>query len=90
MTLAGEQTSIDVTSVESMRNFTFLCRHKIQLFQVDVEFVDEQNYDAFMQTLLQSFKLQHFKVCFIYLMLTIYSFYLEIRFINILCLSYNL
>ena len=58
-TLAGEKTIIEVRSVEEAKNLKFLCQNNLDLYQVQVYLYDTENYDEFIEILLQTVELEN-------------------------------
>ena len=76
-TLAGEKTMIEVRSVEEAKNLKFLCQNNLDLYQVNYFMYDTENYDEFIEVLLQTVELENLKVCYIinsYFEILVYSF----------------
>ena len=66
MTLAGENTVIQVNNLVEAKNMLLLCQKEIKLNILSVDFVD-MDYDELKNICLQIIKLKNLKVCFIIL-----------------------
>ena len=62
MTMAGENTKIQVTNLEEMKKKMLLCQQKINLFNLLVDF-GHKDYDELIKMVLQISKQQNLKVC---------------------------
>ena len=77
-TLAGEKTIIEVRSVEEAKNLKFLCQNNLDLYQVQVFLYDTENYDKFIEILLQTVQLENLKVCFYFSKLFLFFQYIAL------------
>ena len=62
MTLAGERTSIEVESVDEAKNLLLLCKQKVELYSLVVNFVRIEEYEEFKSLFFQIITL--LQVCF--------------------------
>ena len=64
MTLAGERTSIEVGSVDEAKNLLLLCKQKVELYNLVVNFVRVKEYEEIKSLFFQIIKSQFLQVCF--------------------------
>ena len=60
MTDGGEQTNIEVKSVEEMKNLAIVCSQSVHLFNLKVTFTEMETYNEMLEKLLKI--LQHQKL----------------------------
>ena len=66
MTLAGEKTSIEVESIDEVKNLLFLCKQKVVLYNLVVNFVCIEEYEELKSLFFEIVKLNHLQVCFLF------------------------
>ena len=64
MTLAGEKTSIEVESIDEVKNLLFLCKQKVVLYNLVVNFVCIEEYEELKSLFFEIVKQHHLQVCF--------------------------
>ena len=64
MTLAGEKTSIEVESIDEVKNLLFLCKQKVILYNLVVNFVCIEEYEELKSLFFEIVKQHHLQVCF--------------------------
>ena len=64
MTLAGVKTSIEVESIDEVKNLLFLCKQKFVLYNLVVNFVCIEEYEELKSLFFEIVKQHHLQVCF--------------------------
>ena len=66
MTLAGVKTSIEVESIDEVKNLLFLCKQKVILYKLVVNFVCIEEYEELKSLYFEFVKINHLQVSFFF------------------------
>ena len=66
MTLAGVKTSIEVESIDEVKNLLFLCKQKVILYKLIVNFVCIEEYEELKSLYFEFVKINHLQVSFFF------------------------